>query len=169
MLNLVFGRDFIPEGGKLVEDPRAFFIKYKKPEWFEDDFVKRFLKEIDNTEVLFEEALKDYRGRGISTEKISTGCKTLCVLYYNDKENLWFNGTGMGLNCLPFLYELVSKKDVNVFFEYQPWFGEEYFDNNLIMMNGKVATEDDVDLAYCEWCELGDRLMRQDFEAKYGK
>lgn len=152
MLNLVFGRENVPDESKMVLDTRIYFKYNKKPEWFENNFVKEFLKSVDNTEVLFEEALKDYRGRGISTEMISTGCKTLCDIYYNEDTSLWFYGSALGDNCLPFLLRIVRNKDVNLFFEHTPWFPDEIFDEGLLLINNKVATEDDFDLAYAEWC-----------------
>lgn len=62
MLNIVFGRDNCEDPGYIL-DPRIYFTKHKKPEWFENDFVKRFLKEIDGSEVLFEEGLIRHKGK----------------------------------------------------------------------------------------------------------
>lgn len=164
MLNLVFGRENIPDGSKMILDTRIYFRKHKKPEWFEDDFVKRFLKVVDKSEVLFEEALKDYKGRGVSTDKISTGCKTLCDIYYNEDTSLWFYGTALGANCLPFLLEIVREKDVNLFFQHYPPFPEEFFEENLIRMNGKVTGKFDLQDGYAEWCEAGAKELENDEE-----
>lgn len=114
--------------------------------WFEDDFVKRFIYEIDHSVVLFEEALKDYRERGISTKKISTGCKTLCCIYY-DTENLVFNGSCLGNNCLPFLVEISEKKVM----EHYTDFPEYYFENGKISVDGKIAGQYDYDDAFSGW------------------
>ena len=97
MLNIVFGRENLEE---FELDARLIFRRNKKPEWFQDEFVRQFLKEIDGTIVLFEEALLDYKGRGISTEMISTGCKTLCCIYFL---NGWFYGSLLVDNFVPFL------------------------------------------------------------------
>mgnify|MGYP000826531900 CR=1 FL=1 len=59
MLNIVFGRENLEE---FELDARLIFRRNKKPEWFQDEFVRQFLKEIDGTTVLFEEALLDYKG-----------------------------------------------------------------------------------------------------------
>lgn len=56
MLNIVFGRENLEE---FELDARLIFRRNKKPEWFQDEFVRQFLKEIDGTTVLFEEALLD--------------------------------------------------------------------------------------------------------------
>lgn len=149
MLNIVFGRDNCEDPGYIL-DPRIYFTKHKKPEWFENDFVKRFLKEIDGSEVLFEEALKNRFGHGISTEKMSTGCKTLCIIYY-DSEGKTFNDA-LGDNCIPFLMEIARTKDVNVFFEHYPDIPPEYFEEGLIRHKGKILGEYDFDDLFMEWC-----------------
>lgn len=149
MLNIIFGRENCTTD--YVLDTRIYFSKHKKPEWFEDDFVKRFLKDVDGTEVLFEEALKDVFGRGISTEMISTGCKTLCCIYY-DTKGLTFNGSAMGDNCVKFLMEIASKKDVTIFLEHYMEIPIQYFEEGIIRMEGKVLGEDDYDDGYSNWC-----------------
>lgn len=93
MLNVIFGRDFCTR--EYVLDTRIYFRRNKRPEWFSDPFVQRFIYDIDGSTVLFEEALKDKNGHGISTEWLSTGCKTLCCIYY-DKRNTLFYGSAMG-------------------------------------------------------------------------
>ena len=78
MLNIIFGRDFCLRD--YILDTRSYFTDFKRPEWFSDPFIQKFIYEIDGSTVLFEEALKDRRGHGISMEWLSTGCKTLCCL-----------------------------------------------------------------------------------------
>lgn len=150
MLNIIFGREHCDN---FILDPRIWFRKNKKPEWFEDPFVQEFLKEVDNTEVLFEEALKDYRGRGISTEMISTGCKSLCDIYFSD--GIIFYGSGMGNNCIPFLIRISEQKDVTIVLEHYMDFPERYFNEKKIFIDGKPLGQYDYDDAYSEWCASG--------------
>ena len=150
MLDVIFGRDFCKED--YVLDTRVYFKKHKKPEWFSDLFVQKFLKDIDKCEVLFEEALKDRWGHGISTEMISTGSKTLCCIYY-DKENKLFYGSAMGDNCVPYLMEISRKKDVRIFLEHMMGITSEYFEEGLIRINGKVVSEKEYIEDYCKWTE----------------
>ena len=154
MLSIIFGRENVPKElvPKVVLDSRSYFSLFKKPEWFEDPFVKEFLKSVDNTTVLFEEALKDYRGRGISTEMISTGCKTVCCILHNSEKI--FHGSLMGDNCLPFLLRIVEKSDRTVLFEHLARFPEEAFEKGLIYHNGKkLETFDDYVYTYCDWSD----------------
>lgn len=153
MLDVVFGRDNCKDKNYVL-DTRVYFTKNKKPWWFENDFVKKFLKEIDDSEVLFEEALKNRFGHGISTEKMSTGCKTLCCIYY-DTLGKTFNGSAMGDNCIPFLMEIARKKDVKVFFEHYPDIDPKYFEEGLIEYQGKKLGEYDFDDLFMDWCVNG--------------
>lgn len=149
MLLVSFGREGRP--GKYILDTRIYFRKHKKPEWFQDEFVQRFLKEIDGTTVLFEEALKDKFGHGISTEMMSTGCKTLCCIYFNRNDNLIFYGTAMGDNCYPFLLEMARTRDIKIFLEHYPDVDSKYYEEGLICdENGKPYTEYEFEDAYMD-------------------
>lgn len=148
MLNIIWGREHCDN---FILDPRIWFARNKKPEWFETDFVKRILKDIDGTTVLFEEALKDYRGRGISTTMISTGCKSLCDIYFSD--GIIFYGGGLGDNCIPYLLEIASQKDVTIVLEHYMDFDEDMFDSNLICHNGVPLDQDSYDDLYTDWAQ----------------
>lgn len=154
MLKIIFGRENCKD---FILDTRIWFRKNKKPEWFEDPFVREFLKEIDGSEVLFEEALKDYKGRGISTEMISTGCKTLCDIYYGG--DTIFYGSAMGDNCIPFLMRIAEVKDVTIVLEHYMDFPEHYFKEGKIMISDKVLGQYDYDDAFSDWCASGEENM----------
>lgn len=151
-MNFIFGREHC-KGKKIVLDTRIYFSNHKKPFWFSDPFVQKFLKGVDGTEVLFEEALKDKYGHGISTQMISTGCKTLCDIYF-DEEGLWFYGTAMGDNCLEYMFEIAREREVNLFYEHYPYIDSKYFEDGLVCHNGKPVTEYEFDDMYSDWCEL---------------
>ena len=149
MVDIIFGREH-SDRSRFVLDSRTWFRTHKKPEWFEDDFVKRFLKDVDGSTVLFEEALKDYQGRGISTDKISSGCKTLCDLYYCDDGSI-FNGSMMGDNCVPFIMDIARKKDFTMVLEHYMDFPPEAFDEKLVTIKGIPVDQDGYDDAYSDW------------------
>lgn len=151
MLYVTFGRDFCK--GKYILDTRIYFRQHKRPEWFEDPFVKEFLMKIDGTTVLFEEALKDKFGHGISTEMISTGCKTLCDIYYNTDEDLIFYGTAMGNNCYPFLFQIAENRKVRIFLEHYPDFDNSYFTRGMLISEktGLPYTEDTFADEFSDW------------------
>lgn len=146
MLNIVFGRENCEEFNL---DSRMIFRQNKKPEWFQDPFVEEFIKAVDVSEVLFEEVLKDRLGHGISTDVISTGCKTLCCIYYLDG---WFYGSLMGNNCIPFLLRIAKQKNVNIMLEHCMDFSDEDFANNDICVNGKRVGPSEYEDLYAAWC-----------------
>lgn len=152
MLYLIYGRE---NCDNFVLDTRIYFRKHKKPEWFEDPFVKEFLKEVDNTEVLFGEALMDYKGRGISTEMISTGCKTLCCIYF-DKDNTIFYGSALGDNCYPFVMRMAKDRDITLVLEHYVYFRQEDFDSSLISCDGKIVDKWGYADAFSKWHSQGD-------------
>lgn len=156
MLNIVFGRENLEE---FELDARLIFRRNKKPEWFQDEFVRQFLKEIDGTTVLFEEALLDYKGRGISTEMISTGCKTLCCIYFLDG---WFYGSLLGDNCIPFLLKIAEKKDVSIMLEHYMDIPDEDFISNDIQVNGSRVNVEEYEDAYCLWCATEEEDFDED-------
>ncbi len=49
MLNIIFGRENCDEFNL---DSRMIFRQNKKPEWFQDPFVKEFIKAVDGSEVV---------------------------------------------------------------------------------------------------------------------
>lgn len=154
MLHINFGRESVGEKNYVL-DNRIFFRRYKKPQWFEDSFVKEFLLNIDGSKVIAQEALLDYRGRGISTEMISTGCKSLCCIYFCHYGNI-FNGSMMGDNCIPYLMRVAAKHDVTIVLEHYMDFPHEYFSRGEIMMNGKLLGQYDYDDAFSDWCAGGE-------------
>ncbi len=77
VLNFIIGRENI-DLNQVDMDSRVYFKEFKKPEWFLDPFAVRVIKEIDKAEVVFEEALKNRFGHGMSTMELSTGTKPCC-------------------------------------------------------------------------------------------
>ena len=153
MLHIIFGREVAGEQNYVL-DSRIFFRRNKKPEWFEDDFVKEFLFEIDGSKVIAQEALLDCRGRGISSEMISTGCKSLCCIYYCYQNHI-FNGSLMGDNCIPFLMRIANEHDVTIVLEHYMDFPEKYFREGRIMIDGRLLGQYDYDDAFSAWCAGG--------------
>ena len=149
---------------------RIYFRKNKKPEWFEDDFVKEFILAIDKATVLFEEALKDRWGHGISVDKISTGSKSLCCIYYDDKETI-FNGSQMGDNCVPFLMRIAEYKDVTIMLEHYMLFSDDDLANGKIKVDGKIIhSVEEYEYAFSDYCvaneEYYNRVYGDDEEEK---
>ena len=137
MLDVVFDRN------KCSRDPifypDFYFTFYKRQEWFTDPFVKDFISVIDGSTILFEEAVCNKFGHGISTENISTSCKLLCDLYF-DRTRRIFSGADLTANCIPFLMKIASIRNICMLFEDFVDLDEKYFYDGLISMNNKIIT-----------------------------
>lgn len=151
MLDIIWGRENVPKElvPKVVMDSRIFFRKNKKPVWFEDPFVKEFLLEIDRAQVLFQEALLNYKGEGFSTTELSTGSKTLCCIRF--EHNRIFYGGQLGDNCLPFLVRMAEERDIVILLEHYADFTPEDIAKGVIRCHGVIVDQDGYDDAFSDW------------------
>lgn len=94
--------------------------------------------------------MKDYRGRGISTDKISSGCKTLCDIYFCEDGSI-FNGSMMGNNCIPFLLRIAKQKDFTMVLEHYMDFPEDSFNLGCLYFDGRLLNQDSYDDAFSAW------------------
>lgn len=162
MLNIIFGRR---NAGELGEDyilDNRFYFKYNCRDYsFSDPFVKKFIKDIDKADVIVEGALKDEAGYYISVQELSTGCKTLCCLYF-DGEYYMFYGTMLGNNCVPYLMEIARNKDISILLEHYMDIPTKYFNEGIVYVNNKVVSEEDYDDLYSAWCEEETRIAEEE-------
>lgn len=87
-------------------------------EWFEDPFVQKIVKEIDNTTVINAFTLNSPVLGNISYERLSGGTKALILLYKEPSIDLW--GTLLGDNCIPLLCEISEMHDIILKFSHIP-------------------------------------------------
>lgn len=155
-LNIILGRENT-DIDKIWLDSDSYFTDYKRPEWFETDFARRVIKEVDQVEVLFEEALKNRFGRGISTEQLSSGVKTLLLMKFNPGPIYY--GSMMGDNCVPFLMEIVREReeDTPLLLEHFMDFPYEY--EGMLKLDGNPISIDDYEDAVATWCARFDKEM----------
>lgn len=92
-------------------DMKMTFLENKKAEWFEDENVIRFIKEIDRADVIKGEILVSRAGNYFMSDKLSSGCKAVILMY---KTDLHLYATRCGDNCVPFILEIAERKDVIV-------------------------------------------------------
>ena len=166
MLNLIIGR----ENTNLDEvcmNSKLYFTRWKKAEWFEDDFAKRVIKTIDQADVLFGEALMNRFGKGMSTEQLCSGTKTLLLMRFVP-DHIYY-GTLMGDNCVPFIKELVEKSEntIHLLLEHYMDFPDDW--EGLLMVNGKPASIEEYEDTICTWSmhyELTEEYNREKYWEK---
>ena len=131
-----------------------YFDEVYEPEWFSDDFVKRVIKMIDKSEVMGEgnsiNIYNDVLGN-FPPQNLSSGCKGLILLY---KDEVKINGDRLGDNCIMFLVEISTKKDITISLSHTPPFPKK-FDAYIINTNKFIHTrkqfhEEMLDIKYGE-------------------
>lgn len=162
MLNFIIGRENIDLGPVHMDSP--LYFRKARPEWLNDDFACRAIAEIDKAKVLNGFALENRFGYGMSSEQISTGTKTL-LLIKNQPQYVYYASL-MGDNCVPFLMELVKKReeagggDITLLLEHFMLIPDEY--EGMLKVAGQPVTIFEYECLIAEWCE-----HREDPEYKW--
>lgn len=112
MLNLIFQRNKAKNPDKVWVDSRGFFDTKVNDDWFKDEFVRNIIESVDKAKVIEGCVLKDFEGKIIPPQFLSTGTKTaICVYLFPD---LIFNATQMGDNALAFILKLAENRDITL-------------------------------------------------------
>ena len=93
MLNIIIESNYEETCKRLpnrISNVRGYFDTSYEPEWFDDEFVRKIIKDIDNTTVLSGISLYNEVLTGISPVSLSSGSKALIILF---EENYIVNGT----------------------------------------------------------------------------
>jgi hypothetical protein len=97
-------------GTGLLEYPVALFDSAYEPSWFNDELGKDIIKTIDKTDVTKEGALDSPFIKPMSPDYLSCGCKSvLLAAFHPEAEKYVFDGSKMGDNCYPVLFEVARR------------------------------------------------------------
>lgn len=135
MLNIIFNR-----GSKDIENvnyvfsPDTYFKYNYEDEWFEDDFVKMMVQDVDGSTVISAHSIDSPVLGIIAPERLSGGVKALIIMY--KEPDLIVNASACGDNCAKWILEIGKKQDIMVRLGYEMEF-EEPFDI-CIKNSGKV-------------------------------
>lgn len=125
MLNIIFG-DFKE---RCIVEPNSFFNLNKKKEWFNDPYVKKIIKDIDNTIAVKDEYLESPIFGGMSPERLSSGCKCLIMLYKMDGINIY--ASRCGDNCSDYILDIAKNKDITITLHHLMVFNKDFEANIL--------------------------------------
>lgn len=89
--------------------PDKYFDVARVPVWFDDELVKAMIKDVDKTDVVSYNMMIGPIGP-IPPERLSSGVKTLIMIYKNDSQ-IW-NASKCGDNCAKWLVEISKRKDI---------------------------------------------------------
>lgn len=119
MLKIIFG----VHKNEIYNTEVYYENQYEKL-WVTSEFAKRIIREIDCSEVVGADEIKnDLFGIFKSTE-LSAGVKTL-LLMYNQPDKI-FNISNCGDNCAQYILELARSKDITVCLHHYMDFGDSF-------------------------------------------
>ena len=107
MLHIYFG-----DMPSAIYNTEVFFKNTYEDNWLIDDFAKRVIKGVDDSEVIDSQLIKSPVLGMIPPTELSGGTKTL-LLIKNCPEKV-FNASTCGDNCAKFILELGRERDVTI-------------------------------------------------------
>lgn len=176
MLKIILG---VENAEKYIDTKEHRFVRYvsdwfnhvKKEEWFDDPFVQKVIREIDNAEVACGSAVRSLTTHhGYSADHLSGGAKYLIMLYeYMDKPHRFL--VTMGDNCTGLLEQIVKMYEAKgldtiiVADYFYRWnydvLGSVYFYNwDVTVHNEKEAYE----LAFRPWFDYNEPVREEQTE-----
>jgi hypothetical protein len=151
MLNIIYGK---VDADNYIFDPDTFFNNQFDEDWIVDDFSKKVIADIDNSEVQGPYSILSPVLGSISTERLSGGVKTL-ILINNDSDHI-FNASACGDNCAKWLIDIGKRKDITIRLGYLMDFGDDNFDitiqNTGRIVHSTIELDDEV---------IGKRLLHE--------
>lgn len=122
---------------KYVDYNDGLFNTRCKESWFEDNFVKEILYKIDHIDKINGKAFHNYITNDThAPEKLSTGAKTLILIYYF--KDVIFEGR-MGSNCTEFLERMTRDRDITIATGYAHHFSYKYISEINYINYGVVS------------------------------
>lgn len=107
--------------------------------WITDDFAKRIIADIDDSEVIGEDAIRNNIFDTFSSTKLSTGVKTLLLIYNQPKQI--FNISNCGDNCAKYLLEIAEEHDITVCLHHAMNFGDDFAVKVINDRRRKIITD----------------------------
>lgn len=122
-----------------IKNVNGKFNLFKKKDWFNNEHIREYIKDIDNTIVIKDEYLESPVFGGMSPERLSTGCKAVILMEVLQNSNVY--ATHCGDNCVNSILDIASRKDINITLHHPMSFPDDGFeaymvDTGRIVRNG---------------------------------
>lgn len=150
-LNIAFG-DYYES---IIFNTEVYFRNTFRPEWLEDEQIKKAIRDIDQSIVINGNAIESPVFGIMPPTKLSRGLKTLMLMYNNP--HMVFNASTCGDNCVPFIEEMIKEKDILIGLYHAMDFSKKDF--KAYIANGDVVVN-----SYEEYIELADKYCRGCFD-----
>ena len=125
MLNIYFG-----DMPTAIYNTEVFFKNTYEEGWLLDDFAKKVIEKIDNSDVVDAQAIKSPVLGMIPPTDLSGGAKTL-LLIKNCPDKI-FNASTCGDNCAKFILELAKSRDITINLRHIMNFGKNKFTAKIL-------------------------------------
>ena len=130
MLNIFFG-----DMENVIFNTSVFFDNTYQDSWFQDDFTKRVIKDIDKGEILGPNCVTTKILGPIPPTKIAGGTKTILLMKF-DNDHI-FNASTCGDNCAKWILKIAKDKDLTINLRHIMNFGKKDF-TAKILNSGKI-------------------------------
>lgn len=131
MLNIYYGNL-----ENAVYNTSVYFDNTYLDSWFEQDFTKAVIKDIDKGEILGPNCINTKALGPIPPVKLAGGTKTL-ILIFNEPEKI-FNASTCGDNCAKWILKLAKDRDVTINLHHSMDFGKRKFTAKVLNNNSIV-------------------------------
>ena len=132
MLNIFFS-----DIENVIFNTSVFFDNTYQDSWFQDDFTKRVIKDIDKGEILGPNCVITKILGPIPPTKIAGGTKTILLMKFDN--NHIFNASTCGDNCAKWILKIAKDKDLTINLRHIMNFGKKDF-TAKILNSGKIIT-----------------------------
>ena len=119
MLRINFGS--LPDE---IYNTEMFYENQYDRNWVMDDFAKEIIKDIDSSEVIAPDLIKNDVFGSFSSTELSAGVKTLLLI--KNMPNKIFNISNCGDNCAKYLLKLAEDSDIKVTLHHAMDFGKNF-------------------------------------------
>ena len=96
----------------VIYNTSVYFDNVYSPQWFQDSFAQRVIKSIDKGTVVGPNAIDTKILGIIPPEKLSSGTKTLLLMYF--MPNMVYNASNCGDNCSYWILRIAAKQDITI-------------------------------------------------------
>lgn len=116
-----------------IINPSGYFDDHKKPEWFNDPWVKEVIKKIDHVDAIKDEYMVSPILGVMTPMHLSSGCKSLILLRQNPMCNVY--ATRCWDNCAKYILDLAEDRDVMVTLHHTMLFPRDF--NGVVLDTGE--------------------------------
>ena len=139
---------------KTITDVNSHFDLFKEKHWFEDEFVRKVIQNIDKSRVVSGEYIESPVFGGISPTMLSSGTKALILMRMCPEFKVY--ATRCGDNCIPYILELSEKQDVQIVLHHCMRFSDGI--HAIMAESGKEVNSDEEFVR--EYYQIRDKLSQ---------